>query len=217
MARARRTGRRPGAPDTREEILAAARAEFGDQGYRAATVRGIARRADVDPALIHHYFGTKPRLFAATLDLPLDPAEMAEQVLGGGLEGGGERLIRTVLEVWESDAVHNPLQAVLRSIAAGGETSEMVREFVTDRIIGTVAGLVSAEDGALRAELVASQLLGLGLVRYVLRLEPLASADTEVVVAAYAPTLQRYMTGDLRPDERVGSSGGVTRGPLPGA
>lgn len=192
-----RTGRRPGSPDTRREVLDAGRAEFAARGYRAATIRGIAARAGVDPALVHHYFGTKAQLFAATLELPFEPSQLVSAVLADGVDGAGERLLRVILGVLDAQPEQSPVLALLRSVAAGDETAELVREFARVQIIGTIALLIPSEDPELRAELIASQVLGIAMVRSVLRLEPLASADREVLVAAYAPTIQRYLDGDL--------------------
>lgn len=192
-----RAGRRPGNPTTRDDILHAARAEFTAHGYRGATIRGIARAAAVDPALVHHYFGTKHALFSAILDLPYDPGSLLRTLLADDPAQVGERLVRTVVMIWDSVPDRSPFVAALRSIAAADETSVIVREFVETQIIDEVERSLDRDDARLRAELVASQLLGLILLRYVLELEPLASAPVDTLVVAFAPTVQRYLTGDL--------------------
>jgi AcrR family transcriptional regulator len=192
-----RTGRRPGASGTREAILAAAREGFAELGFSGTSVRAVAARAGVDPALVHHYFGTKDELFAAALELPFDPAAIAPSLLEGGPEGLGERLIRFFLQVWEQPEGQVRFQAILRSAVTQDAAAGLLRDFVTRQILGRVAAALDEPDASLRASLVGSQLVGLGVLRYIVGVEPLASADPETVVAAVAPTLQRYLTGDL--------------------
>jgi len=194
-----RTGRRPGGGGTRDAILDAARETFAERGYDGATVRVVAARAGVDPALVHHYFGTKDALFAAAMELPFDPAAVVPVLLGPGLDGLGERLVRFFLRVWDEPAPRARIQAILSSALTYEAAATLLREFVTREILGRVAAAVAAPDAELRASLVGSQLVGLGILRYLVRVEPLASADTETVVAAVAPTIQRYLTGELAP------------------
>lgn len=191
----RRTGRRPGKQDTREAILAAAREAFAERGYDGATIRQIATSAGVDPALVHHYFGTKEELFAATVNFPINPAELVQRALGGGVEGAGERLVRTFLTVWDSPAGVAGV-AVMRSALSSEFAARLLREFLTTQILRratTMLGIDPAE-APLRGALVSSQLAGLAMTRYVLKIEPLASAPREMVVAAIAPNVQRYLT-----------------------
>ncbi|MFC0528875.1 TetR/AcrR family transcriptional regulator [Phytohabitans kaempferiae] len=195
---ARRTGRRPGNPDTREAILAAARETFAERGFDAASIRGIATSAGVDPALVHHYFGTKEQLFKTAMDFPIDPAEVLPQVLAGAPEQVGERLVRFFLRIWDSPAGAAGV-ALMRSAVSNDWSARLMREFVTTQMLRHVLPKFSADpaEAPLRASLVASQMAGLAMVRYVLKLEPLASAPPEVVVAAVAPNVQRYVTGEL--------------------
>jgi AcrR family transcriptional regulator len=196
-----RTGRRPGKQDTREAILAAARDTFAERGYDGASIRQIAAAAGVDPALVHHYFGTKEKLFAATVNFPMNPAEFVPRVLAGGVDGAGERLVRTFLTVWDSP-VGIAGVALLRSAVGSEIGARLLREFLSSQILRRVTAIleIDPDEAPLRTSLIASQLSGLGLVRYILRLEPLASAPREVVVAAVAPTIQRYLTGDFAAD-----------------
>lgn len=195
-----RTGRRPGSPPTRDAILAAARTEFGAKGFRGATIRSIAAAAEVDPALVHHYFGTKDDLFAATLELPFNPAAAVEGLLATGLDDVGARLVHTAVGLWDEVPDASPLIAALRSMAAGGTATATVRTFVEERLVTSMAAALPGPDPELRAELIGSQLFGLLLVRYVLRLEPVASASRDALAAWYGPTFQRYATGDLAAD-----------------
>ncbi|RKN50751.1 TetR family transcriptional regulator [Micromonospora endolithica] len=196
---ARRTGRRPGNPDTREAILRAAREAFAERGYDAASIRAIAAAAGVDPALVHHYFGNKDQLFLAAMDAPLNPAELLPKVLAGDRAGLGERLARMFLGVWDSPAGAAGV-ALLRSALSNEWTARLLREFITTQILRRVLEHLDVDPAELplRGSLVASQLVGLVMVRHVVRLEPAASADPEILVAAVAPTLQRYLTAPLK-------------------
>ncbi|MFC0030412.1 TetR family transcriptional regulator [Micromonospora chaiyaphumensis] len=195
---ARRTGRRPGNPDTREAILAAARAAFAERGFDATSIRAIATAAEVDPALVHHYFGTKEELFRAAMAMPIDPARLLPGVLAGGPEGVGERLVRTFLGVWDSPA-GTAAVALLRSAVSNEWMARLMREFLVTQVLRRVLDHLDIDPAELplRGSLVASQLIGLAMMRYVIRLEPVASADPETLVAAIGPTVQRYVTGDL--------------------
>ena len=190
-----RTGRRPGDSGTREAILTAARSSFGSAGYRATTIRGVARAAGVDPALVHHYFGTKDQLFAAAMQLPVDPVQLLPRLLSGGVDGLGERLVRNFLGVWDATPGQGPLLALLRSALGHEEAAAMLRDFLTSAILTPLARAAGGSSAELRAALAASQMVGLAVTRYVLRLEPLASAHVDTVAGAAGPTLQRYLTG----------------------
>lgn len=187
-------GRRPGAPDTRGEILDAARTEFGEHGFEGATVRRIAGRAGVDAALVHHYFGSKEKLFLAALEVPLDPGWIADEIVGSSADGLGERAIRTFLAVWGDPVRRGPLLALLRSAMSHAAAATMLRQFVTHTILRRmVAVFDGVPDGRLRAEAMVAQLIGIGFVRYVVKVEPLASAADEDIVALVGPVLQRYV------------------------
>jgi AcrR family transcriptional regulator len=200
MARARtsgRTGRRPGESGTRDAILEAARREFGQHGYDRATIRGVARGAGVDPALVHYFFGAKAELFAAAMELPVNPAELAQTLLAGEPERIGERLIATFLSVWDHGDNRDVFIGLLRSAVTDEQAATLLREFATRELFGRVAAALGTPDAELRANLVFSQIFGLAVARYILRIEPLASTPGELVAAAVGPTVQRYITGDL--------------------
>jgi AcrR family transcriptional regulator len=195
---ARRSGRRPGNPDTRQAILEAARETFAQRGFDKASIRAIATSAGVDPALVHHYFGTKDKLFLASMNAPADPAELIPKALAGGPDGVGERLVAVFLGVWDSPAGAAGV-ALLRSAVNSEWAARLMREFVVTQVLRKAVSELPVDpaQAPLRSSLVASQLAGLALVRYVVKIEPLASAPAEVVVAAVGPTVQRYLTGDL--------------------
>jgi AcrR family transcriptional regulator len=188
-----RTGRRPGSGGTRERILAAARSDFGKSGYEGTTIRGIAGHAKVDPALVMHYFDSKDGVFRAAVQFPVDPAEFIPRLLAPGLDGLGERLVRVFVETWDSPA-GSPLLGLIRSVVGNEDAAALLREFVTREVLGRIARALELDRPQLRAALVASQLVGLAMIRYVVRVEPLASASTGEVVAWLGPTLQRYLT-----------------------
>jgi AcrR family transcriptional regulator len=195
-----RPGRPAGSPPNREAILSAAREQFAERGYDGATIRGVAAAAGVDPALVHHYFGSKADLFAAALRLPMTPATVLGDVLQGDLDGLGERLVRRFLDLWSDDGVGDSVVGLLRSATTNDDAARMVREFVAREALGRIAEALDVPQPRLRAALAASQLIGLAVGRFVVRVEPLASAGVETLVACYAPTLQRYLAGPLPGD-----------------
>jgi AcrR family transcriptional regulator len=192
-----RTGRRPGPSTTRAEILAAARGSFAQLGYDRTSVRGIAARAGVDPALVHRFFGSKDDLLAAALSVAMHPGESIPEVMEGDRNTIGERLVRYFLSVWEEPHSRDVLVGMLRSATTNEHAAELLRTFIGREVYGRVAEQLDDEDAQLRATLAGSQLIGLGLLRYIVGIEPVASASPETLVAAYGPTLQRYLTGEL--------------------
>jgi AcrR family transcriptional regulator len=188
--------RGPGRPadggDRRTAILDAARTQFADRGYSGASVRGIARDAGVDPALVHHYFGTKEQVFVAAMELPFDPAERLPAVLAGDRDGIGERLVRLFLAVWEQPGFRAPMLGLLRSAMTGEQGAVMLREFVGTALLGRVAAEVGQTD-PLRVQAAAAQMIGVVMLRHVVGVPPLATADVEDVIALVAPAVQRYL------------------------
>ena len=191
-----RTGRRPGEARTRAEILDAARTAFVEEGYDAATIRGIARRAGVDPALVHHFFGTKRELFVEAMKLPMDPGLVIAEILAGDRTTIGERVARTIFLITESEGVA-PFVGLVRSAASHDDAARMLREMITTEIIGRIAAGLDAPDARLRATLVGSQVVGLIMARHIIKIEPLASADPEDLIPFLAGTIQRYLTGAI--------------------
>jgi AcrR family transcriptional regulator len=193
-----RTGRRPGNQDTREAILESARQAFSERGFDGASIRQIATGAGVDPALVHHYFGAKDKLFLATMRWPLDPAEVLPKIFEGGVDGIGERLVRTFLGVWDSPAGAS-MAALLRSAVQHEWSLRMLREFLVSQVFRrAMRGLeLDPAEAPARASLVASQMMGLAMIRYILKVEPMASMSADDVVRHVAPTIQRYLSGPL--------------------
>ncbi|WP_410643026.1 TetR family transcriptional regulator [Amycolatopsis sp. lyj-346] len=193
---ARRRGRRPAGQDTRTALIEAARAVFAETGYDGATVRAIATRAGVDAAMVNHWFGSKEGLFAqAVLQLPFDPVEVQKALRNGPDDELAERIVRTFLTRWDS-AGGGVFVALIRSITGHEQAAHVLRDFF-QQFFSTLITSVGSDRIPLRMNLCATQMVGLGLVRYVAKFEPLATEDVEVLVRAIAPTLQRYLTGEI--------------------
>ncbi|MER5687204.1 TetR family transcriptional regulator [Streptomyces sp. NPDC002205] len=181
-------------PGARERILEAARTEFAERGYDKTSIRGIAKKAGVDAALVHHYFGTKDEVFAAAIEVSFEPALVIPAILSGGTNGLGERLARYFIGVWENPASRAPLLAIMRSALTHEAAAKVLRGFVLRRLLERIAEALDVPDATFRAELAASHMIGIAMLRYVIKAEPLASAEPEKIVAMVAPTLQRYLT-----------------------
>jgi len=191
-----RRGRRPGAPDTRAGILAAARELFASSGYGGTSIRAVGAAAGVDAALVHHYFGTKDDLFLAALQLPIDPRAALLPVVEGGLEGAGDRLLRAFLGVWDDEQNQQSLLALVRGLAEPSG-QRLLRDGVLQMVFVPVGRGLGIDEPERRMALVASQMVGVVILRYLLRAEPLASMPADDLVAIYAPTLQRYLADPL--------------------
>lgn len=192
-----RTGRRPGPSTTREGIADAARQRFADLGYERTTIRGIAADAGVDPALVVHFFNSKQELFVAVMALPFEPEEVFPRILGGRRSDVGLRFARFAVELWEDPAARKVLSGIVRAATSEPQAAAMVRELAAGRIVAAISDALGVEDAALRANLVASQVIGMATARYIVRVEPIASLPAEQLIAALAPTLQRYLTQPL--------------------
>jgi AcrR family transcriptional regulator len=189
-------GRRPGSPDTRAAILAAARTLFADRGFAGTSLRSIASAAGVDAALVHHYFGSKDDLFVAALSLPVDPREVVAAFAAEGPEGAGERLVRGFLSIWDDPALQVSMVAFARGLIEPSAVP-FLREGFLQVVIWPLGEALGIDEPERRMPLVASQMIGIVMMRYLIAVEPLASMPTEDVVTIYAPTLQRYLTGPL--------------------
>jgi AcrR family transcriptional regulator len=195
--RTRRTGRRPGSSSTRSDILEAAQRLFAERGYQGATMRAIAEQAGVDAALVVHFFGNKPALMAEAIEWPFDPEVEMPKLLAGGRRNVGRRLAELFVKTWDDEGSRNPILTLLRAATTEPKAADLLGEFMRDRLYAPLMERLAVDRPELRAGLAASQLLGLGLARYVLQLEPMASAPADQVVDWIAPALQRYLTGKL--------------------
>lgn len=188
-----RRGRRPAGEDTRAEILDAARAEFSARGYDASSLRAIARRAQVDPALVHHYFDGKAALFVEAMSFPVNPLSLIDMILAGPREHVGERLAGTFFDVWDTAQGRERLVALIRSAVSHDDAARMLREFIAREVFAKVAQSMGVPQPHLRAGMAAAQMIGLAMMRYVICFEPIVRASTDEIVALVAPTLQRYL------------------------
>lgn len=193
MTKQRGRGRPKGGSDSRERILSAAVAEFGERGYESATIRSIAARAGVDSALVHHYFGTKADLFAEAADVPLRPDVVVPLILNGPRDEAGERIVRYILEAFEHDDTRRRGVMLLRTAVGSKLATPLIVGFLSKELLPRVAGRLDVPDAALRADLVASQVAGMLMIRYVLRVQPIADAPIDELVRRIGPTIQRYL------------------------
>jgi AcrR family transcriptional regulator len=200
----RRRGPRADAADTRGAVLQAARARFAAHGYDGTRLRDVAADADVDVALVSYFFGSKDGLFAAAMALAVNPAQLVEELLRDGVDGLGERLLRTLLQLLDTRA-GSPFVALVRSAATNDKAAALLRGFVEQEVLGRLARALDAPDPELRAALAGSQVVGVVMARYVVRVRPIAEADVDTLVAAIGPTLERYLTGDVATPRRTAS------------
>ncbi len=189
----RRRGRPRGVSDSRARIIASAVDDFGEKGYDGATIRSIAARAGVDSALVHHYFGTKADLFAEAVGIPLRPDIDVPRILAGPRDEVGERLIRYVLEAFEQPEVRRRGVMLLRTAIGSRVTTPLLAGFLSRELLSRISRSLDVDDADLRASLVASQIAGMLIARYVLKLPALAAAPVEDLVARVGPTVQRYL------------------------
>jgi AcrR family transcriptional regulator len=193
----RRPGRPTGPSDTRERILVSARELFSQNGIGKTSIRAIAADAGVDSALVHHYFGTKEQLFAAAIDIPFDPNKILGPLRTAPVEELGRLLPSLVLPLWDSE-IGAGLIATLRSAMAGDQIN-IFRSFLRDVVVTELAARVDEPKGSgvIRAEFVATQILGVAMARHIFELEPFRSLPIEQIVDTIAPNLQHYLTGEL--------------------
>jgi AcrR family transcriptional regulator len=196
-AERKRPGRPPGTSDTRDRILDCARDLFARNGFDRTPIRAVASAAGVDPALVHHYFGTKHRLFTAAIHIPIDPMILIEQMRETPVEELGLKVPSLLLPLWDSELGAGMI-AELRSLLAGSEVG-FIRTFMREVVVAEIAARVDNPPGSgiVRAEFVASQIAGVLMARYIIAIEPFASLPARQIAETIAPNLQRYLTGDL--------------------
>jgi AcrR family transcriptional regulator len=195
----RRTGRRPGQSGTRDSIAVTARRQFANLGYEGTTIRGIAKEAGVDPALVHHFFGSKKELFASVTTFPFELEEAMPRIIEGPRSELGRRLAEWALGVLEDPESREAINGIVRAGVSDQGAADASRQLVTAEVLVPIAKGIDADEPELRASLINAQLVGLIVARYIVAVEPLASLPAERVVDAIAPNLQRYLTRPLRP------------------
>ncbi|MDQ0776479.1 AcrR family transcriptional regulator [Streptomyces aurantiacus] len=182
-------------PAARDRILTAAREEFSERGYEKTSVRGIAKTAGVDSALVHHYYGTKEQVFEASIEVAIGPLLSAPgSITEGPLDGVGERLARFFFGVWENPATRKALLAIVRSAMNNEVAAGVFRRLISAQLLRRIADRLDRPDAELRAELAAAQLVGIAMLRYVIRVEPLASATPEQIIERVSPVIQTHLT-----------------------
>jgi AcrR family transcriptional regulator len=192
MSRKRGPGRRPGDPEvTKGEILRGAREVFGEVGFDRATIREIAARARVDPALVHHHFGTKQDLFAAAHEFPFNPVQLIEGVMTLPPEARAEAIARMYLTVL--GAPGSPVLSLLRAAATNDAAAAMLREFLASILLNNASRLIDYPDARLRIAMLGSHAIGLVLARSVLELPDLADAEAEDLIPKLVPMIERYL------------------------
>lgn len=183
-------GRRRGQSRTREAILAAARGQFGRYGYDSTTIRGIADDAGVNAALVLHFFGSKDKLFIATLDLPVDPSDVVATLLNGPRAQLGDRMLRLFLSLWREPDSRAPLLALVRSVCTNEHAAATLRQFIDRALLSTVADTLNVP--RLWLTTMASHVIGIAIMRYIVKLEPIASAPEDELIALVGPVIQHY-------------------------
>jgi AcrR family transcriptional regulator len=184
-----RSGRRPGETLSRQAILQSARDLFAEQGFASTTVRAIARRAGVDPALVHYFFTNKEGVYEAVVQDAVGLMDLLESVIDGGKERLAERLVPTYLELWEGEN-GDTLAAIYRTAMARGVTDDpLVVSLTPDQLVTQLADAIGSFGARLRATLILSQLHGVVVQRHVLKLDPLASASLSQVTRWVTPAI----------------------------
>lgn len=186
-------GRRPGNPGTRNVIVTTARRLFAAAGYDQTSVRDIASAANVDPALIRHYFGSKAELFRSAVGWPFEPVEIGGRIASGERDEIGARLTRVFFEAWEQPDSRAPLLAILRGAATHEESTTLVREFIQGQLYPQLAKPLRGPDAELRIDLAMAQLLGIAYLRHVLQVEPIASAPLDELITRVTPIVDAHL------------------------
>jgi AcrR family transcriptional regulator len=188
-----RTGRRPGTPDTRDHILAIARRGFATRGYEATSLRSIAAEAKVDAGLVIHYFGTKDGLFAAATAFPEGISQLLGSLTTLPRPEFTTALVQAYLHFVDSDSSRNAILALVRSAVSNEKAAATLREFLAAKLLPVIASMTGHRDAERRAALVAAQLIGIAMMRHVLRLEPLATATPDELAALVGPVIEQYL------------------------
>jgi AcrR family transcriptional regulator len=210
-----RPGRWRSGAESKQRILETARALFREHGYAGTSVRAVAAGAEVDPAMVFYFFGTKQGLFTAALEMSAQLPPAIESIFTGDLDGIGERIVRTLLDNLDASD-RTPLVMLTRSAPTHDGSQALLREFIDREITGRLAALLDTPDAALRAAMVNVQILGLAVARYIVRIEPIASAPVDDLVTRFGPVVQQCLTGPTTPSPTHPvrrEVGGVVGGP----
>jgi AcrR family transcriptional regulator len=193
-----RPGRWRTGAKSKQRILETARQLFRQHGYAGTTVRAVASEAEVDPAMVFYFFNTKQGLFAAAVEMPPSIPPAIEAIFEGGLDGIGERIVRTLVETLDAGE-GSPLVLLARSAPTHDESAALLREFIGQEITARLAALLTGPDVAMRIGMVDVQIMGLATVRHIVRIDPIASASVDELVDRFGPLLQECLTGEAVP------------------
>lgn len=188
--------------DIARQVLDAARAAYGARGYVNTTVKGVAAAAGVAPDVVKRYYANREALFAAAMRLPVDPATSIAQLLAPGIDGLGERLVRVTLRMLDDPETRDQLAEMARAGSGASKATASMREFLESAVVDRVVRALGVPDARMRVTLATSYLLGIATTRYVLQLEPLASATEDEIVALVAPAVQAALTTPTGPSAR---------------
>lgn len=191
------SGRRGGTSSTRDDIVRAAQKLFAERGYHGATMRAIASEAEVDPALIHHFFISKEGVFSAAIGDFFKADQIVDEVLQPDVTAVGCRLISSFVGLLDQPETQGPILAVIRSAASYGDAVRLLEDYIVRQVIGQIVKQTAGSHQSLRATLIGAEIIGLIMMRYVFKVEPLASAPDDVIALAMGPGIDRYLAGDL--------------------
>lgn len=188
-----RSGRRPGAPDTRQHIVAVARRAFGERGYDATSLRSIATAAGVDPGLLIHYFGSKRGVFLAALEVTIRPSALFEDLKGLSSRHIAEHIVRRYLTLLERSEPRDVVMGLVRSAVSNEQAADMLRELLLHQVLTSLLPLIEQPDATMRASLIVAQLVGIAMLKYVVRAETVVRATNAELVALVSPAIEQYL------------------------
>jgi len=188
-----RSGRRPGAPDTRERIVEVARRAFGARGYDATSLRSIATSAGVDPGLLVHYFGTKEGVFRAAIEAAVQPGQLFRGLDGLSSQDLAEQLVRRYLFVLDREESRDVVMGLIRSAVSNEHAANMLRDLLFQELFTSLEPVINAPDAELRASLIVAQLVGIAVLRYVVRAERIVRVTDGEIVELVRPAIEQYL------------------------
>ncbi len=191
--------------DVSKALLDAARAAYGKRGYVETTIKGVAAAAGVAPDVAMRYYRNREQLFAAAMRLPFDPATSIAQLLAPGIDGLGERLVRVTLRMLDDPETREQLAEMVRTGAGASKATASLREYLESAVVDRVVTVLGVPDARMRVSLATSYLLGIATMRYVLAIEPIASATEDEIVALVAPAVQAALTTPTQPTKAQGA------------
>lgn len=195
MSGSKNRGPRARRGEIREKLLAAARRQFSEKSFNSVTVKDIAEEAQVDPGLVAYYFGGKTGLFRESMSLPRDPSEIVMQAMGARLDGAGKRILTALFEQWNlSESSESAGKLLIASLLESPDTLETFRTWLSDDIIAPVARTIGGANAQVRASVATGIIFQVLSLRFLLKIEPLASMSDKEIISLYAPILDNILT-----------------------